>query len=421
MEGPVMRPKYLLGLLVLFALSLQPLEASQSSAPASDADTRRAFESNRRYAFELYDQGKVVESLPLLEDLASAKPDDAEIVARLGVTLVMYAATLKDPETATRTRKRGRELCAKAKQLGSDDYMVRYLLETMAEDGSRGKFSDNETIEQALKEGEAAWVKGDLESAKAAYLRAHLLDPANYEAALFIGDVYFREQQWGSACEWFSQATKINPDRETAYRYWADALFMMRKTKAAREKYIEAFITEPFTTSTRSALARFGERMQLTLAHPKIESPNSLKSDPSKPNSINITIDSGSLQAKDGTNNWMLYEVSRAAWRTDEVRKRRLPNEKEYRHSMMEEVDALNMVAAQVESQLKAKKIKQLDPSLQVLLRLKNEGLLEAYVLLARADEGIAQDYAAYFRDNREKLRRYMSQYVVPEVSDTAY
>jgi tetratricopeptide (TPR) repeat protein len=332
----------------------------------------------------------------------------------------MYAATLKDPETVKSTRKRGRDLCAKAKKLGSGDYMVRYLLETMSEDGARGKFSDNETIELALKDGEAAWVKGDLESAKAAYLRAHLLDPSNYEAALFIGDVYFREKQWGSACEWFSQATKIDPDRETAYRYWADALFMMKKTKEAREKFIEAFITAPFTTATSSALVRFGERMQLTLAHPKIESPNSMKADPAKPNSINITIDSESLQAKDGTSNWMLYEISRAAWRTDEVRKKKLPNEKEYRHSMMEEVEALNMVAAEVESQLKAKKIKQLDRSLQVLLRLKNEGLLEAYVLLARTDEGIAQDYAAYLRDHRENLRRYVSQYVVPEISDTA-
>ena len=56
------------------------------------------------------------------------------------------------------------------------------------------------------------------------YQRALLLDPKLYEAALFIGDVYFKTADQVKAVEWFARAVAINPDRETAYRYWGDCL-----------------------------------------------------------------------------------------------------------------------------------------------------------------------------------------------------
>jgi hypothetical protein len=39
--------------------------------------------------------------------------------------------------------------------------------------------------------------------------------------------------------------------------------------------------------------------------------------------------------------------------------------------------------------------------------------LLESYILIARADTGIRQDYPAYRQNNREKLKRYLSEYVL--------
>jgi hypothetical protein len=65
-----------------------------------------------------------------------------------------------------------------------------------------------------------------------------------------------------------------------------------------------------------------------------------------------------------------------------------------------------------VRQQTKDGKIKQLDPALAELVRLNDDGLLEAYVLFARADEGIAQDYSAYRKASRDKLRRYLVEYV---------
>jgi hypothetical protein len=59
------------------------------------------------------------------------------------------------------------------------------------------------------------------------------------------------------------------------------------------------------------------------------------------------------------------------------------------------------------------KKVKHLSPSLAKLKKLNDEGLLEAYILLGRADAGISQDHPAYLKESRDKLRRYMVEYVV--------
>ena len=46
--------------------------------------------------------------------------------------------------------------------------------------------------------------------------------------------------------------------------------------------------------------------------------------------------------------------------------------------------------------------------------KTNEQGVLEAYVLLSRADERIARDYAGYRKAHRDQLRRYLGEYVVP-------
>jgi hypothetical protein len=55
----------------------------------------------------------------------------------------------------------------------------------------------------------------------------------------------------------------------------------------------------------------------------------------------------------------------------------------------------------------------QLNPSLTMLKRLNDAGLLEAYILISRSDPGIRQDYAAFRKNNRDKLKRYLAEYVI--------
>src|SRR5829696_1017231 len=47
------------------------------------------------------------------------------------------------------------------------------------------------------------------------------------------------------------------------------------------------------------------------------------------------------------------------------------------------------------------------------LKKLDEDGLLEAYVLMALPDQGIAQDHPAFLKQHRDKLRRYAMECVV--------
>ena len=110
----------------------------------------------------------------------------------------------------------------------------------------------------------------------------------------------------------------------------------------------------------------------------------------------------------DGSFAWISYGATRTTWRKETFAKK-FPGE-QYRHSLAEEADALRSVIAIATAD---KKTKNLTPALTKLKKLDDEGLLEAYILLARPDEGISQDHSAYLKENRAKLRRYMLEYVL--------
>jgi hypothetical protein len=104
--------------------------------------------------------------------------------------------------------------------------------------------------------------------------------------------------------------------------------------------------------------------------------------------------------------------VTRIAWAKGEFRKN-YPDEEVYRHSLKEEAAAFRMVAEAAANDLKSGKVKALELSLEMLVKLNETGLLEAYILFARPDQGIAHDYAAYRAANRDKLRRYWLEVVI--------
>jgi hypothetical protein len=106
---------------------------------------------------------------------------------------------------------------------------------------------------------------------------------------------------------------------------------------------------------------------------------------------------------------WGAYASTRAEWRSRRFAET-YPGERAYRHSLAEETAALRALA---DAASKAGwSGQQLSPTLVNVIELNKAGLLEAYVLIALADEGIAHDYAAYRKANRDKLRRYLLEYV---------
>jgi hypothetical protein len=146
-----------------------------------------------------------------------------------------------------------------------------------------------------------------------------------------------------------------------------------------------------------------------SLGHPNIDIPTNVTFDDK--GNANINLDAKALLGgqDDGSFAWISYGGTRSAWRK-ELFAKKFPNEPAYRHSLAEEAEALRSVITLATSD---KKVKTLSPSLAKLKKLDDEGLLEAYILLAHADDGISSDHPAYLKANRDKLRRYMIEYVV--------
>lgn len=396
--------------------------ASSSSFQARIALAQQPdYASERQRALELYDQNKFADAIPILERLVKIKADDPVVWERLGWATMVVAGSIKDPTQRKQARDRARAALLRAKELGDNSNLLRAGLEGLAgPDPAELVFSSNKEADAAMREGEEAHSRGELDKALASYQRALELDPKLYDAALYAGDMEFKkgynssDPQFRSAAfdragGWFMKAIAIDPNRETAYRYWGDALEAQGKTAEARDKFIDAIVAEPYNRGSYVGLAQWAGRHQVALGHPKIQPPNSTQT---QGNQTTLTIDPKTLNSNDGSNEWLMYNLTRIAWSKEEFFKN-YPDEKVYRHSLKEEAAALRMVAEFAAKDLKSGKIKALERSLAMLVKLNDDGLLEAYILFAHPDQGIARDYAAYRRDNREKLRRYWVEVVI--------
>jgi len=386
--------------------------------------------SERQRALELYESNNFAAALPLLEKLAISNPNDAVILSRLGFALYANSATEKDPAVRQQMRDRARTTLLRSRSLGDNSNLTTMALDALsAPDASQLPFSSIQAAEAAMREGEAAFVRGDMDKAIAAYKRALEADPRLYDAALYAGDAEFkkgynstdpqyRSDHFDAAGVWFAKAIAIDPNRETAYRYWGDALDAQGKSSDARDKFVDAIVAGPYDRRSYVGLTQWADRHKIQLGHPKIDIPSNVTSN--KPGEVNITIDPSALKNDDdGSAAWMMYGMVRALWlnkkdgsRSDEFAKA-YPNETTYRHSLAEELAALRAVVEVVQSQTKDKKIKKLTPALENLMKLSDAGSLEAYILFARPDQGVARDYPGYRKTNRDKLRRYWLDVVI--------
>jgi tetratricopeptide (TPR) repeat protein len=261
--------------------------------------------------------------------------------------------------------------------------------------------------------GEKAFTAGDFTAAMAKYVEAAGLDPKLYEAPLFAGDTAYQQRDLKTAGKWFAQAIAINPDKETAYRYWGDAMMKLgNDPMAAKGKFLDAVVAEPYSKYAWQGVRQWAQTVKATIIAPKIDRPAGPITDPKKPNNITINIDPSATDDKThpGASAWLMYSIVRAGYRGDEFKKN-FPEEKEYRHSLKEEDAALSLVAENVAE----KKIKpaKLDESLRNLVDLNQAGMLDCWILISAADRGIAQDYDGYRKEHRQLLHDYLDRYVV--------
>ncbi len=371
----------------------------------------QAPENEAARANALYEAGKHVDALPLYEDLAKSYPNEQLYQSRLAACLGAAALQTNDAAQSKALITRERDAARRAVQLG-DTSNVTQMMANIDPDAP-GSVAQGSPAQALMEEAEKAFAAGDYQTAMTKYVAAAAADPHLYVAALYAGDAAFSQHDLPMAARWFARAIAIDPNRETAYRYWGDAIVLYgNDPEAAKNKFIDAVVAEPYNRFSWQGLQQWAVREKAVLSSPKIERPTAPAVDPN--NSKNITINVNPTDAVDkndeGSFAWITYSMKRALYRGDEFKKQ-FPNGKEYRHSLKEEDDALSTVVAVI----REKKIppEKLDESLRNLLEVYDAGMLDCWILINGADEGITQDYAAYRDAHRQLLHDYVARFVV--------
>lgn len=368
-----------------------------------------ARDDEQRRAAELFQEGKRLEALPLLEQLVKASPKDPELLVDLAATLVDHAALL-DREAAGRERFRARGLLEQARKLGGTSPLALNLLEILDHLPENGdiRFSADADVEQAMRAGEAAFSRRDFDEALKNYGRAFQLEPTNYFAGLFSGNAYDRKGDGAKAAEWYERAIQIDPNIETAYRYYADMLAREGEMAKARAMLIHAAVAEPYNRIVWRELHAWAalNRTEIHVVYAGIP-PASEK---------------GKMPGTERTGlsaAWDAYGAVREKWQNGGEFRKRFPEEKQYRHSLPEESEAL-LAAIRVLEKLQAAesnaKLVEADTGLVLLLNLHRAGLIEPYVLFSLGDPGIASDYIPWRAFHRDRLEAYLDRFVVPAV-----
>ena len=394
----------------------QPAAPAPPSAPAvpeipaarqgQPAQTTPSVAARRTAALDLSNRGRHVEALPMLEELTQSLPTDALVWERYALALHAMAATMTDVPAAQKMRLQAKAAFTRTRELGNTSALAK-LGDAILPDGSMPALSQNPEAQAAMAAGEAAFARGDFTEAITQYQKALSTDPANYHATLFVGDCYYRLKNVESAADWFARAVALDPDKETAHRYWGDLLMGSGRVAEARSKFIDAFIAEPYSSATRTGLTQWAKVTGGRLGRPAITPFSGLPRTPDG----GVTINPQEPPTDPMGAAWVVYATTKAEWSKQEFLKR-FPNETTYRVSLAEEVDAYGrMLVYADEQQAKGQPIT--GPQIATIRALRDRGLLEAYILLNTTSASVARDYAAYRAEHRDRLQTYMEAMTV--------
>jgi tetratricopeptide (TPR) repeat protein len=229
--------------------------------------------------------------------------------------------------------------------------------------------------------------------------------------------MYFRQGDAQNAGVWFAKAIVIDPDRDTAYRFWGDALMKAGLPDQARVKYEEAFVAEPYSKPGWLALLHWARLTKTPVAVPQIGLPKFTVSD-----GVLVPDQALATEAVKGSGmaSWTAYASCRvkhgpARMTGFGVNVDGSVTPTGSYHSLAEEMECLRATIVDLRARVSDGSVTQenLAPSLKVLLQLDKDGVLACWVLLSAADQGIRFDYPAYRKKHRDELVAYVDRYLL--------
>lgn len=426
---------------VLLSLSVS-VAAQQQAAPgsqqgASAPQHQANFDAERQQANALYLAGKPLEALPLYEDLAKQDPTVAVFAERHGTGLLAKADATADPKQKDELTNAGMAEIRRAQSLGDNSPYVVAILNAASKTPVGAVVNaplgmppltvgythvGSEKATPLYQQAGQAFSKQDYAGAAALYVKASQADPQWYMPALNAGDAYFHLKDWKNANVWYGKAVAIDPERETAYRYWGDELFASGDRMGAKAKYVGAVIAEPFTGATWSKLQEWARVTRTPFNIVRVNRPEFTT--PGGQLKVDAALEK---ETGDGRASWLVYQRVRAAHGAPTAGQVLMAGAagqngeftpKGYVHTLDEEMEALNAMLADVQKKLAAGTVTEakLDPGIKLMLLLQKQGFLEPFVMLNFHDAGLRHGYPAYRAAHKELLVKYLNTVVAPGV-----
>ncbi len=389
--------------LLALALSFTLAAAAQAPASKSEADLKAEYEQAQKF----YTASNFTAALPLFEDLHAQDPQNPAYEERLAMSLLGSANNQGPAHKAARAR--AKSLLLEAQKLGDNSPLLVTVLEKLnnADAEGDGPSEPDTPARTDFAQAEKLFGSGDMKGALELYKKALSEEPNFYAAALYAGDSLFKTGDCPQAGLYYAKAIAINPDEETAHRYWADCLAKSKEMKLAEDQYIQAVIAQPYQKTPRQSLKTWADLNHSRIVPPPITLPNAANK--GKDGAITITLDASEKDTA-VSSLALMYSMNSALWQGEKFKKA-YPNEKQYRHSLAEEVDNIRGML-KVAKEMKISDSK-LSSSNKFLRDIDQDGMLECWILLDNPDQGIAQDYATYRKDHRDLMAQYIAKYDV--------
>ncbi len=437
-QQPAAAPSPAQPVLVQQAPAQQPIYQTNPPFPAlpTKAQHEANFDAEAQQANALFMAGKQLDALPLYEDLCRQDPTVAMFAERHAAGLISrWSANSTDPNQQLASFLQAINELHRAQRLGDNSQLVIKLL-TLVEKTPMGAiltgipltvgytYAGTPAAQATMQRGEAAFAAQNFDDAARLYIAAATQDPAFYTAALFAGDALYRNKDYVNDAIWFAKAIAIDPDRETAYRYWADSIARSGDVAGARDKVIQAYVAEPYSIGTWAELYQWASVNKTQLTVPQMRRPQfyllngKLDFDP------HVMPETG-----DGRASWLVYQHVRVAHGATNVIQNLPPgggtmadgtlSPNGYIHTLAEEMDALTALLADVKAKLAAGTVTQekLDPGLKLLLQLQKDNMLECMILLNAYDMGLRHDYPKYRATHRDQLVAYVNRYLLGQAA----
>ena len=418
----------------LLAQTAAPPPASATAKPTPKVKHEANFDAEREQANQLYLAQKPLEALPLYEDLSRQDPTVAVFAERHGAGLLTKSTTVTDPKEKQVLIGEGMKELQRAESLGDNSPYVETMLSALSKSpiglivsGPLGglpltvgyTYHGSEKTRPIFQQAETAYQQGDLQQALKLYLAVVAADPSWYEPTIDAGDVYFRMKDYKNAATWYGKAAAIDPDRETAFRHWGDALVRNGDTAGARAKYEQAIVAEPYTRSSRAGLQQWAVQTHTSLVAPQVVRPEFTTPDGK------LAVDPALTEEKgDGHASWLIYQQHRVAHgartASQAIMAGSTPATAEfsfapsgYVHTLAEEMDAIEAMLLDVNAKLTAGTVtrEKLEPNLKTLLQLQKDNMLEPFIFLNFNDAGIRHGYPEYRVAHRDQVAAYVDRY----------